>query len=438
MKKLFTLTLAILFGLSIYGRPKESLNPAIIDKHVTDWVLDQLKEMGYTILPEVIVQDTLNRHKQKFSSRYETKGGRGMMMPDWANDSTWSPGDKPPKKEWDDLYYQPSKDGKQMRHQKRQDVDAVVDTLIKENPDIQVNYIYNDDPFFYSNRIGMFYHGGFNYWHYNPFFYDPWYDDFGWGWNPYYGYNYPYWSYPYYNSFYFGYNSYWGWNFGWNWYHPYNHNNYWYGQHNNFYGHNSFNQPQYGRRERPSNFTQNNPSGNRRMPDMQQGRNRMTGQQRMQPQDKPMYNQQNRRTYTPSYDNPRMSTRPQYNNSRVNNGMNNSGMNNRRAEVNTQSRTQTSTFNRSNTFNRSTESRTQTRTYAPPARSYNSTPSRSYNNNSSQGSSRSYNSGSNNFNGGGMERRSSGSSNFSSGSSNSNAGSSSGGRSSGSSSSGRR
>ena len=429
MKKLFTLTLAILLSFSLFGRPRP--NPAVIDKHVTDWVLDQLRDMGYTILPEVIVQDTLNRHKQKFSSRYETKGGRGMMMPDWANDSTWYPGQKEPKKEFDDLYYQPSVDGKKIKHVRRDYIKETVDTLVKENPNIEVNYIYNDDPFYYSNMIGGFYHGGFNYWHYNPFFYDPWDFDFGWGWNPYYGYNYPYgFGYPYYNyGFGFGYNSYWGFGFGWNHWNYGWHGNNW--NHNNWYSHNgswnnggNYRRPEYGRRESPSNLTQTNSTINRRMPNTQQGGNRMMGQQRMQPQDKPMYNQQNRRTYTPSYDNPRMTTRPQYNNSRMGNmnnmgnrgsNMQNSGMNNmqnRRTQI-------------------STQSSTQSRTYSPPTRSYNSTPSRSYNNSSSgsfnQGSSRSYNSGSSNFSG-----------SRSSGSSSSSAGSSSGGRSSGGSSTGRR
>jgi hypothetical protein len=403
MKKILILTLAFLFSVAIYGRPRE-LNPKIIDKEVTDWILDQLRDAGYTVLPEVIVQDTLNHKKQKFSSRYETKGGRGMMMPDWANDSTWSPGQKPPK-EYDDLYYLPSKDGKQMRHQKRQDVDAIVDTLVKKNPEIIVNNYYNDDPFFYSHRIGMFYHGGFNYWHYNPFFYDPWYDDFAWGWNPYYGYGRPYWSYPYYNSFYFGYNSYWGWNFGWNYYRPYYGHNYWYGQHNNYYSHNNWNgggsfqqKPEYGRRERPSNYTQGNPPSNRRFSDVQPQRNRIEA-----PQNKTTYGE-SRRSYQPTYETPRMGTRPQYNNSRVgdvNKGRNMGNMN--------------------NMGNRRTETSTQSRTYSPPARTYNSTPSRSYGE-----TTRSYNSGSSNsFNGGGMDRRSSGS-NFSSGSS---AGSSSGGSS---------
>lgn len=426
MKKILILTLALLFSVAIFGRPRE-LNPKIIDKEVTDWILNQLKEAGYTVLPEVIVQDTLNHKKQRFSSRYETKGGRGYLLPEWANDSTWYPGQKPPM-EYDDLYYQPSKDGKQMRHQKRPDVDAVVDTLVKKNPKIVVNNYYNDDPFFYSHRIGMFYHGGFNYWHYNPFFYDPWDFDFGWGWNPYYGYNYPYWSYPYYNSFYFGYNSYWSWNFGWNYYRPYYGHNYWYGQHNYYYSYNNWNggiqqRPEYGRRERPSNLTVNQQPSRRIAPPQERQGN-------VKPQDRPMYDQ-NRRTYTPSYDSPRLSTRPQYNNSKPNTlgrqyerrDNTNVGQGNMNMQRNTQTRTQISTERR--TYQPS-------QNYSAPSRSYSPSPNRS---SEPQGFGRTFN-----FNSGGnnssMDRRSSGSSNFS----NSSAGSSGGASrsSSGGSSSGRR
>ena len=242
--------------------------------------------------------------------------------------------------EYDDLYYQPSKDGK---HRKRQDVDMIVDTLVKQNPKIIVNNYYSDDPFFYSNRIGRFYHGGFNYWMYqNPYYY---YNDWFYGdyYYPYFG-TYYSWNYPYYwhNDFYFGYNSYWGWNFGWNMYRPYYGHNYWYGQHNNYYTHNNYNgggsfqqRPEYGRRERPSNYAQGNPPSNRRIESTQPQRNRIEA-----PQNKTLYGE-TRRSYQPTYDNPRMSTRPQYNNSRVgdmNKGRTMEGTN-RSTEIRTESRT---------------------------------------------------------------------------------------------------
>ena len=273
------------------------------------------------------------------------------------------------KPEYDDLYYQPSKDVQKVKKHKRVNTEdtlrAVIDTLVKENPDIQVNYVYNDDPFYYSNMIGRYYHGGFNYWMYSdPWYYSNWmYDPYDWYWDMRFS-GYPYWNY----GFGFGYNN-WGWNFGWNWYHPYYHNNYW--NHNNWYTHhdNWNNGGRYNGNHEYVHIRQESSLSNRRVVPVQ-------------PQNKAMY-QTSRRTYSPSYNNPRMPTRPQYNNSRVENNVSNR-------------RTQISTFNRS----------TQSRTYSPPARSYNSTPSRSY----SQSSSRSYNS-SSNFSSG----RSSGSSNFSSG-----------------------
>ena len=407
MKKLITLTAILFLTTVMFGMKNNyhAINRADFE------LLNDLRDAGYTVLPEVRViayrnpQDTI-KHKQT--------------------------------KEYDDLYYMPSKDGKQMKHQKRPDVDAIVDTLVKKNPKIVVNNYYNDDPFFYSNRIGRFYHGGFNYWMYqNPYyFYNDWfYDDFYFGWNyPYFGYN-NYWNYPYFghNDFYFGYNSYWGWNFGWNWYRPYYHNNYWYGQHNNYYGQNNWNgggnfqsRPQYGRRERPSNFTQTNPTTNRRIAETQPQRNRIGVPQQRNPQNMKQYSE-SRRTYTPTYENPRMSTRPAYNNTKTmdmnrsrntgNMDMNNSG-----------------NKNMNNSGNRRTETSTQSRTYqqqnySTPSRSYSPPPNRS---SEPQGFGRTIN-----FNSGG-DRRSSGSSNFSSGSNNSNSSSgsgSSGGRSSGTSTS---
>ena len=91
---------------------------------------------------------------------------------------------KEEKPEYDDLYYTPSKDKKVKKIRKPyvDPVQAFVDTLKKDNPNITVN-VYELDPFYYSNRIGRFYYGGFNYWRYsNPWYYNYWYGDFGWGW----------------------------------------------------------------------------------------------------------------------------------------------------------------------------------------------------------------------------------------------------------------
>src|ERR1035437_1095384 len=87
--------------------------------------------------------------------------------------------------------------------QERQDVDAVVDTLVNENPDINVNYYYNTDPFNYSNQLGYYNHGmsmWFNYRYNNDFYfgYNPWfYDDYYFGYNYGYPWRYNYWGYNY-------------------------------------------------------------------------------------------------------------------------------------------------------------------------------------------------------------------------------------------------
>jgi hypothetical protein len=440
MKKLLLTTLAIFLSLSLFGRPRE-LNPKVIDKAITDWVLEGLRELGYTVLPEVIVQDTLNHKKQRFSSRFETKGGRGYLLPDWANDSTWTPGSRPPqeksnyekyweskngslekprhepKPEFDDLYYQPSKDGKRMKHQKNDTIkkDTVQVNTIMKDP-VAINNYYIDNDFYYANRINRF-HSDFWFDYYSPFH------------SPYYGWYSPY----YYDSWYWGYNSWYGWNFSFGWGYPYYgwYSPYRYGWHTPYYIHNDYNyygynQPkynnvQYGRRERPSNMSN---TYNRRIAEAQPQRNRIEApQQRINPQDKPTY-QQNRRTYTPSYETPRMGTRPNYNNSKTNEM---GRTYERRTEISTESRTQTRTITQPN-IQRSTQSRTysapiqnRSSNYSAPSRSYSQpTPSRSSNYNSSPSMDR--RSSGSNFNSGGSSSgvsRSSGSSTGSSGSSSS-------------------
>ena len=234
-----------------------------------------------------------------------------------------------------------------------------VDTLVRENPNIDVNY-YDNDPFFYSNNLGRFYHNGFNFWLFaDPYYYDYWMNDwYLWDWN--YGFMGDLFWYPWYYNGWYG-NGY------------YAHNNFNYNNHHRLY----VNQKLHG--ENPQNFV-NNHQINRRTTAVQQSQNN-----------------QNRRAYRPgylqSYNSPRMSTRPQYNNTR--NGF--FGAFNRNRTVVTQQRN------------------TQSRTYSMPSRRNYSAPSRS---SSSFGSGRSYSSGSS-FSGG----RS-----FSGGSSRSYGGSSSGRR----------
>lgn len=415
MKKLLTLTFAILLSLSAFGGHR--MNPKVVDKHVTDWGLDQLRDMGYTIHPEVIVQDILNRSKQSNYEKYwESKNGKVEKLKGL------------PKPEFDDLYFNPKTDQPRVKHQRRNNLEQIVDTLVQENPNITVN-VYDLDPFYYSNRIGRFYYGGFNRMMYScPWYYNSWmYEDYGWGWNPYYGYN-----YPYYNDFYFGFNTfgyttfghYWepfpDWNFGFGYY-GYNHYGYNNWNHHNYYGNNSGNyqnKTNYGRIERPSTMS------SQRRTDTKQNYNQSDRNRNTSPQSRSTYSE-NRRSYTPSYNRPRMNTIPVYNNSHIEN---------RRVMPNSisESRTQNRTYSQPNNTQRSSVSRTQNRTYSTPSMNRNySQPSNNHNTNRSSN----YSQPSNSYNSGGRRSNSEsfnsgGSSNSGGGSSNSGGGSirSSGGR----------
>ena len=318
------------------------------------------------------------------------------------------------KREWDDLYYTSSKDelkrkAKYLRLRKRE-IRMKQDSLYYDAK----KEVYED--FSFTAQIYRFHrpYYGFGYYSYycDPF-YDPWFlDSWYYGGNSYYGYGF---DYPYYHSYWgfgFGYYNWYGWDYPYhsNYYFKHSHygNNYY---NNNYYGYSNHHSAiQYGRRERPSNLTSNYTT-TRRQPvtinrtvkiDRSTGRtsiiqeNRRTAttartnnnlQKINSPQERRVTGGNSRnQSYTPSYTQPRMSTRPQYNNTNPN------------------------------------------RSYTAPIER-RTAPSRSYN--SGSGSSRSYNSGSS-FSGG---SRSSGSS-YSRGSSGS-GGSSSRSGSSGS-SSGRR
>jgi hypothetical protein len=284
------------------------------------------------------------------------------------------------KPEYDDLYYQPNKDAQKIKKHKRVNTEdtlrAIVDTLVKENPNINVNY-YEYDPFLYSYNIGRFYHGGFNYWMYSdPWFYNNYWMMDNWNWE--YGFmGSSFWNPWYYNDFGFGF----GFNNWWysNW-SPWRHNHNWSGNHN-WYTHNH-----------NWNNGGNGYNSNHGYAHIRQESSSNINRRVVQPQTKATY-QANRRSYQPSYNNPRMNTRPQYNNSRIDNNILN-----RRSQVNTQSRTQANTERR--TYIQSNNQRsTQSRNYSVPSRSSTySQPSRSYNsgnvNRSSNYSSGSYNSGS--------------------------------------------
>jgi uncharacterized membrane protein YgcG len=283
------------------------------------------------------------------------------------------------KPEYDDLYYQPSKDAKKVKKNKRIDVDQIVDTLVNDSPDIQVNYYYNDDPFYYSYNIGRFYHGGFNYWMYSsPWYYSNWmYDPYDFYWDMRFS-GYPYWSYPYYNNFGYGYSTSW----------RNNHYNHW---NHNYYNHNNHNNNQYNNHNHNS-YTHNNeykythqetsPKANRRT---------------VQPQSK-----ETNRTYSPSYNTSHMSTRPQYNNSRA--ITTTRGLFGRRTNASTQPRSY-SPSNTQRSITPNTQRSTQSRSYSPPTRSYNNSSSRSNSNYNSGGVSRSSGSGSSRSSGGSSGRK---------------------------------
>jgi len=314
------------------------------------------------------------------------------------------------KKEWDDIYFNSKTDRQVKKNKKhRDDADQIVDTLVQENPDINVNYYYNyDDPFFYSYNIGRFYHGGFNYWMYS----DPWiYNNYfgmmdinDWYWE-YRFLGYPYWLYPEYNYLglmlwggpweYGRYYNYWNpWRFNHNHWNPWRFNN-------DQWNHGSY--PYYG-----NNLHQSNP-GNAKYRHIEAASSYSAGKRAL-PQTKSAYSA-NRRAYTPSYNAPARSVRPEYNNSRA-------SMPTQRSSRNANPAYNSRSAQRN--YSSGPLHRSESRSYSVPSRSQNS----SYSSGSNSRSSNSYSSGS-------SYSRSS-----SSGSSNSS--SSSGSRSTSSGSSGRR
>ena len=309
------------------------------------------------------------------------------------------------KPEYDDLYYQPSKDAKKIKKVKRSYTEAMIDTLVKENLDIQVNTYYINDPFYYSNRIGRFYYGGFNYWMYSdPFYYSNnyWmYDNYDWYWEFRFM-GYPFWNnYWPYNSFYFvdryDYWNPWRYNY-WNpWrynYHNYGYNNHGYNNHNGYYGNRDFNHQSnlgYGRKERPSTLSTNNIENHRITPETRKNINTRSESQ---------YSE-SRRSYTPSYNNPRMSVRPQYNNTH-------SDVNNR-TDVSRRTNTESRTYSVPSVNQRIEQSRVNSqqsnRNYSEPSRGSNNFISNSFNSNSGVSRSGASSSGSSNNSGSSGSRR---------------------------------
>ncbi len=282
--------------------------------------------------------------------------------------------------EFDDLYYRPSKDKNIVENNIRPELKA--DTLILDVDTIEVidvkgelltayhesqrNNFYFDD--YYSNLIFSDYSFWFRYHilHYPPYY--SWYYDWHFNSPYYFNWYYPYYDFPYYS-----------------WYYPtyiwrttliqYNRN--------------------YMRRSSPSTLTQND----------YQIRRSQSFSSGNQTRSRSSY-QETRRAYTPTYNHPRMSTKPSYNNTNPN-------------RSSTQYRN-TQAHSRSSS---STQVRNSGSGYSSPNRSSNS----SYNGNLNRGSSssspqysspsrnsgNSYNAGSNRSSGssysGGSNRSSSGS-----------------------------
>jgi len=189
--------------------------------------------------------------------------------------------------EYDDLYFNSNTDTKQIK--KQHPTIQTVDTV--KNQNITINNYYND-PFFYSNRLSIFYRGGFNFWVYPDSF---WYSNY-WMYD-----NYDCWEYRFMNhlfwpSSYFYFEYFWSpWRYNYNQYHS--HHSYRY----------NFRKPEYGHREKPStmsSYTNKNATQNKRINNVQTQRTQNSIN--------------NRRTYTPEYQSPRINTKPQYNNSKTN------------------------------------------------------------------------------------------------------------------------
>ena len=277
MKKLLTLSLAFLVSFSIFGRPKE--NPKITDERISNFIIEEYREMGYTVFPEVIIQDTLK--KSNYEKYWEEKNGKLES----------------PKPEYDDLYYNPKIDKQSKKHAKQK---IQEDTLYFKSERPIIIQIENDNYYTSHFSYGRFY---YPYW-FNPYWYDPFdmiydpfisfnshfYWSFGFGHSPY---------YPYYHNYTPWYNPY--------WYHPYYGYSAAYG-HGGGGNHNYSNIPQ--QRRESSRITANHNGG------QPQNQYAPVERRKLGPESRPAYHE-SRRTYSPSYNNPKMSVRPHYNNSKT-------------------------------------------------------------------------------------------------------------------------
>jgi len=390
------------------------------------------------------------------------------------------------KTETDDLYYNPQTDQKHVttifskknRQPKPVQVDEELYTEGYQDglEDAGGYYDYND--FYYANRLSRFHspfyfpyyssYWRFSYGWYDPFYWDMWYSpyySYGWGY-PYYGYGYG-WGYPYYG-------------YGYGWGYPYYGGGYYHIDYRNAnHGYGILGQRSYGYDNHYNYISTTSRTGmykNNGIVPNSYSRNSsdMLGMRRSSPTTSKSVTTQPRtiapqsqtrrvatitnrnstvkspavrsntntqvqtrtstKSYTPSYSQPRMSTKPMYNNTNTNSTRLNNNQRYNYTLPQTQSKTttqprssvstpRTSSPSRSNSYS-APRSYTPSKSYSTPSRSY-SAPSRSSSSSYSPSrSSSSYSSGSS------MSRSSgnySGSSSGSSSSGSMSSGSSSGG-----------
>jgi hypothetical protein len=207
-----------------------------------------------------------------------------------------------PKPEYDDLYYNPKID-KQSKKQTKQKIQE--DTLYFKSEQPIIIELENTNYYTSHFSYGRFY---YPYW-FNPY----WYDPFDMFYDPFIAFNsHFYWSFgfghPPYYPYYYNYTS---------WYNPYWYRPYWYNHYYGYspsYGHGgggSHNYTSISQQRRESTRIISNHNNEQRQSQYSSVERRKLG-----PESKPTYHE-SRRTYSPSYDHPRMSVRPQYNNSKT-------------------------------------------------------------------------------------------------------------------------
>jgi hypothetical protein len=396
MKKLIFLIITVMLSLTLSANPYfklsseniEAYNILSIYEKFNDNILSEINILTYL---QTIKQDTIHHKKHKQRNYVD-----------------------------DDLYYKPSQNKSKEYAVKENKIisnDTLTwdnsDSLRFENENLDTYYTENikdensapsftkkqmNDLHFiiFYNKTNRFNFSYMNY--YNDFYFSSYYytDSYFW-----YDWNYDYCN-PYHNSFFYSYHNYWNYNFySYNyWYdlgYYYNfHHNYYSYNYNNFnYNKFRYNEPiKFNRRSSSSNLIR--PNINRRdVYNTQINRPQNSSNNRQQNSQVSSRTEQNRRSsYAPSYDKPKVQTRPQYNNTRTSN-----------YNPQQQTRSNYTTPSRS-----TTQKSTITRSYTSPSQSRTN-----YSSPSTQSRSSNYNSGSSNRSSSSSSSHSGGNSNRSSG-----------------------